>query len=185
MRTRINRIGSKYGRLTAIAETQTGKRSTHLWRCECGTEKEILTYNVVSGHVVSCGCYQKELLTKNASLLNRKPDGVAAFNHVYRNYKARANNRNMIFTLTEDQFKSIITKPCSYCGIEPSQEFASYKAKNSGVFLYNGVDRIDSNLGYVDGNVVPCCWICNRAKGELSTEKFLEWSKRVYEHNNT
>jgi hypothetical protein len=49
---------------------------------------------------------------------------------------------------------------CTYCG--------------GGLPLYGGgLDRKDSSLGYVVGNVVPCCYDCNTAKGStLSHDEF-------------
>jgi hypothetical protein len=38
----------------------------------------------------------------------------------------------------------------------------------------NGLDRVDNARGYESGNVVPCCDPCNRMKGTLSREAFLE-----------
>jgi len=184
MKKRQDLTGKRFGRLTAVKLIEDSKRSKHMWRCECGIEKEILTINVTSGHVVSCGCYLKEIAAKNASTRNRKPDGVAAFNHIYRGYKARANNRKQEFSLNEEQFRNLIIQPCYYCGIEPLHEYNVYKAKNSGTFLYNGVDRIDSSKGYTIDNTVTCCWMCNRAKGENSVKEFMDWSKRLYLYNN-
>lgn len=45
--------------------------------------------------------------------------------------------------------------------------------------LLNGIDRIDSDLGYVDGNVKSCCFICNRAKGNLSIIDFRKWIDNI------
>jgi hypothetical protein len=30
-------------------------------------------------------------------------------------------------------------------------------------------------MGYVPGNVVPCCHICNLAKKDMSYEEFISW----------
>lgn len=43
----------------------------------------------------------------------------------------------------------------------------------------NGIDRYDSAQGYVSGNVVPCCWPCNRAKGSSITEEFLAHVRKI------
>lgn len=29
-----------------------------------------------------------------------------------------------------------------------------------------GVDRLDSNRGYVPENMAPCCFVCNQIKGD-------------------
>jgi hypothetical protein len=39
---------------------------------------------------------------------------------------------------------------------------------------YCTVDRIDSSLGYVDGNVVLCRSIINRAKGQMSIGDWMD-----------
>ena len=40
----------------------------------------------------------------------------------------------------------------------------------NGQYLYNGIDRIDNKLGYIKGNMTPCCKICNHAKHDLTFE---------------
>ena len=54
-----------------------------------------------------------------------------------------------------------VTK-CQYCG--------SCRA--------NTIDRLESDEGYQQGNVVPACWRCNRMKGTLSLDVFL-WHVRA------
>src|ERR1700733_12505421 len=54
--------GRKFGRLTAIRKIGRDKYRGSLWevRCECGTEKTVLYRALVSGVVLSCGCYNKD-----------------------------------------------------------------------------------------------------------------------------
>lgn len=47
------------------------------------------------------------------------------------------------------------------------------------MFIYQGIDRVDSDKGYVTGNVLPCCRICNCAKGTLTKTEFECWAKRL------
>lgn len=53
--------GQTYGRLTAVRRTKTrtaGNRGAFwLFKCECGTEKEIRATSVKSGNTKSCGCF--------------------------------------------------------------------------------------------------------------------------------
>ena len=54
----------------------------------------------------------------------------------------------------------------------------------SGVSIrVNGIDRIDSNIGYTKENSVSCCKFCNTAKSTMSRDEFLKWIKKVYEYN--
>ena len=47
---------------------------------------------------------------------------------------------------------------------------------------HNGLDRIDSNLGYVSGNVVTCCTECNRMKLSMPYNYFINKIKDIYNH---
>ena len=51
------------------------------------------------------------------------------------------------------------------------------------IYLYSGIDRIDSNLGYLENNVVPCCKFCNFMKLNLTTEDFLNRIAKIYLKN--
>jgi hypothetical protein len=53
----------------------------------------------------------------------------------------------------------------------------------NGDFVYNGIDRIDSSIGYVEGNIVPCCKACNMAKNTMGQDEFMLWVERVYNHS--
>jgi len=37
-------------------------------------------------------------------------------------------------------------------------------------------------LGYVEGNVVPCCKDCNRAKWDLTVTEFADSIRRIHAH---
>jgi len=108
----------------------------------------------------------------------RLPQGEAAFGEIYANYKYQAKIRGIIFKLTKEQFRELITQNCAYCGIEPNQ-CQKYK---HGDFIYNGVDRMNRNKGYTADNSIPACIQCNRAKNKYSFIEFLAWIKRVYQH---
>ena len=48
------------------------------------------------------------------------------------------------------------------------------------VAKFNGIDRIDSNIGYTVNNCVPCCTICNHMKNDLTTDEFYNHIKLLY-----
>ena len=47
---------------------------------------------------------------------------------------------------------------------------------------HSGVDRIDSSKGYTKDNVVPCCGKCNRMKGDLPQDKWIQHLQKVLNH---
>ena len=53
-------IGQRFGQLTVIAFAgRTGTRYKYLCKCDCGKEKNVDKYNLISGHTKSCGCQSK------------------------------------------------------------------------------------------------------------------------------
>jgi hypothetical protein len=71
--------------------------------------------------------------------------------------KSNARRRGIEFTLTFEQYSSIVSEnKCLYCG---------------GPLPYrgSGIDRKHFEIGYVIGNCVPCCSRCNDLKGRLET----------------
>jgi hypothetical protein len=51
-----------------------------------------------------------------------------------------------------------------------------------GLFLRNGIDRLDNTIGYIEGNVVSCCDICNYSKHTKGYIEFLSWIDKVYKN---
>ncbi|NBK96464.1 MAG: hypothetical protein EOM50_00325 [Erysipelotrichia bacterium] len=91
--------------------------------------------------------------------------------NIFRSYTQNAKSRKIPWNLTEENFKEIITKPCTYCG-------DSYKKTEN--ITYSGIDRIDSKEGYNINNCVPCCKICNMMKNNLSVDMFLSKIKQIH-----
>lgn len=82
-------------------------------------------------------------------------------------YEYSAKRKNRIFNLTMEQFNAITSNVCFYCGLFT-------KNKN-----FTGIDRIDSNIGYLIENCVPCCSDCNEMKNDRTIEEFLNHIKDI------
>ena len=53
-------IGLRFGSLIVKAYIgRTGTRYKYLCKCDCGKEKTVDKYNLISGHTKSCGCQSK------------------------------------------------------------------------------------------------------------------------------
>lgn len=96
---------------------------------------------------------------------------------LWKRYIRGAKARNLDFTLSFKEFSKITSEPCYYCGTEPKQLSKS----TIDIYYYNGVDRVNSNNGYFYENCVPCCAICNKMKGTLTHNEFLEQCKHIEE----
>ncbi len=87
----------------------------------------------------------------------------------YRTLKGSACKRKYSVEIDFDEFCSIVSKCCIYCG-EDEQRI--------------GIDRIDNKIGYTLENSAPCCNPCNMMKKTMSVETFLSHISKIYKHNN-
>jgi len=181
--TRVDIAGQKYGSLLALEFSRRetlGKGYVYLWKflCNCGNVKEINRGNVTDGAQKTCGqCRGGVMLT---------PEG-ATRRSLYNSYKHRAHARGYEFSLKEDEFIAMTKMPCAICGLPPSQKFIQSHGKSGSVYfcLYTGIDRINNDLGYEEGNVRPCCKWCNLAKHAWTEEQFQDWLHRVIKFQNS
>jgi len=159
--------GKRFGKLLVLKECGKSNDRSIVWEClcDCGNTAKITSKSLMSQGTKSCGC------------LRRIEKGEANFNKLYRGYKGYSKRRNRLFELSVDDFRKLVTDNCFYCGTKPKQK--SYRQFSNGTFLFNGIDRIDNAKGYVKGNVKTCCFICNRAKGNMEYEEFLLWIKAI------
>ena len=105
------------------------------------------------------------------------PEGEAAFRALFKTYRYNAKTRGIAFLLSREQFRALTQQNCHYCGSEPLSVMRGVTYNRD--YVYNGVDRIDSALGYVPENCVPCCKFCNLAKAGGSYEDFVAYLNRV------
>jgi hypothetical protein len=173
--TFINMDGRKFGKLLVLKRIQNNKRGypRFLCRCDCGTEKEVDGAVLRSGRINSCGC---------AKFLphGKLPPGEGSFNNLYAQVKYNAKYRGLDFELSKEFFKWISKQPCHYCGVEPYQ--VHKQKRSNGSFVFNGIDRVDNNIGYIESNCVPCCGRCNYMKNSWSVEEIKDWIVTVYNH---
>lgn len=77
--------------------------------------------------------------------------------------KSSANTRKIEYKLTDEEAISIMNNPCFYCGDK----------------IPVGIDRIDSSVGYIKENCVPCCSTCNYMKRDFEQSYFILQCKKI------
>ena len=83
-----------------------------------------------------------------------------------------AKQRGIIVNYIEaEQIKKKMLDDCFYCGWHPLDEEP-----------LNGIDRVDSMIGYTDANTVGACAICNFMKREWSVTFFLNAISKIALH---
>lgn len=173
-----------------VNNSLNGKKNSKCWCvCECGNVKFILTQALKNGSTISCGCYKREKAMK-------EPQRASKF-FIYGSYKRNAINDGFEFDLTEEKLYSIIFRNCHYCGKEP-QPWSPYSRKGKNKNGYspetinrswinvNGIDRVNSKLGYSIDNCVSCCTECNLSKLNRTVTQFIAHAQRIvdFQKNN-
>lgn len=155
--------------------------------------------NSIQPHCIDCGknlsnyqakrcrSCQTKFMWLNKDLISygnrRKEKYIASFNRVYNNFIRSAKKRNHSFNLTREEVKFLFMQKCNYCGQEPSQYYSSHGKICNGIFKFNGIDRINSNIGYTKENSISCCKWCNWAKNSLSVQDFLNHITKIYNYS--
>lgn len=155
----IDLTGQKFGKLTVIKRGRNHRRLVHwLCKCDCGNMIKVASNCLRYGQTISCKCARTE---RAIAMGKRNYKGVAtAYGRLYKAYKYKAKKRNRVFSLDKKTFSGLISRPCYYCG--EIDKKSNYKTGEK--FNLNGIDRVDTSVGYIEGNVVSCCWKCNTAK---------------------
>lgn len=183
---RSDHSGERYGRLTlmAFSHYRDGTTDQHyLARCDCGTQLTVglsaIRQALKDSGNVSCGCYHAEVSRETNKQFRTDPATLMAKRVFYASYSDG--------DLTLEQFIALSQEPCHYCGRERTntRQYSdkvqvSEEWRNASSWSYNGLDRLDSTYPHNVNNVVSCCWMCNRAKGDTTVEQFREWLVRAY-----
>jgi hypothetical protein len=167
-------IGKRFGRLTVLRKTKRRQCGSVVWRClcVCGKIKDINGASLRYNRTLSCGCLMMEKGRENAK-------AEAARNKVWGSYKASAKARSLPFSLSPEHFDELIVGSCFYCGEGPKYESVAF---SGNVFVYNGIDRLDSSAGYFKENCVPCCRICNIMKRAIPLCDFIGLIRKIAKH---
>ena len=88
--------------------------------------------------------------------------------------KQSADSRGLVFDLKFKTVKKLLSaKKCFYTGVAFTSDGATIRT----------IDRVDSNLGYIDSNVVPCTVDINSKKSNLSMADITILYKKINMHN--
>lgn len=160
-------IGRRFGSWTVVGkETRQGR--TYLKTiCDCGNESIVGRTDLEKGKSTKC-------LQCGYQRYESQSVGLSAIMRVYRSYEQNARSKQREFSLSVEEFKDLIFKPCTYSGHPPMSIGRGY-SENASNIMYNGIDRIDNSKGYTIDNCVTCCYVCNRAKHSMKKDEWDSW----------
>lgn len=169
-------VGEVFGLLTTVrfanhSTTPSGQKVPMMeCVCECKTMSIASLWDLRSGKTKSCGS------RKHSEYEDRSEP---AFNMYYAHtYRSNAIRRGLAFELSKEDFRRLTQQSCFYCGAPPVARHRVTGLQTSTCTV-SGVDRVDNSVGYVVGNVVPCCSRCNHAKHTMSQSDFIALAHRI------
>lgn len=143
--------------------------------------------SVVFSKSKSCGCERHKAgpgkVMGPKTMPWQLPKGEAARRLLVAQYKRSATSRNLPFELSDQEISTLFKGHCRYCGRHETSVCKGL-GRTSGDYHYVGVDRVDPNLGYIKGNVVPYCWTCNMMKNTLTESDFLGHVSLIHSNTN-
>lgn len=122
----------------------------------CGFEKKYFEFSKNKTMLDGLNGRCKQCCVKDTQAYHHTINGF------YSQYKNNAKRRGYVFEISKEEFQILKSKPCHYCGEQSS-----------------GIDRKNNTIGYIVGNCLPCCAVCNRMKMNLEYNHFLNKCKQI------
>eukprot|EP01084_Bolivina_argentea_P294993 507744_1 len=85
----------------------------------------------------------------------------------FAQYRGSAKRRGKKFELTRQLFDEITKENCYLCD------------KRNSATHHNGIDRVNNEKGYVEGNMKSCCGTCNYMKNEFELSVFIDHCHKI------
>lgn len=150
--------GQAFG-LWSVLKRDLEKDRYYICRCECGFQKSVIGSSLRNGTSKHC----------RAGHHYKKPGDLATKNRAYHNHLACAKRRKIKTFLSFEDFISIASRLCVYCG-NTSNRKDHYKM---GVPL-NSVDRKDNEPFYKLSNSQSTCFDCQIGKSTMTHLEFID-----------
>ncbi len=164
-------VGNIFGQLTVddIVKFHNGSRNVCMAKCtcSCGETKLVKISHLTSGKTRSCGCANKLFKVGNQS---HKWKGCGDIPAGYWNRVVRqATERGIEITVSIEHASAILEQQNGQCALTglPIQFRQRWNTTAS-------VDRIDSEKGYIPGNIQWLHKDVNLMKNKFSLQRFLE-----------
>lgn len=158
----------------------SGKRHSGsiVWLVECiycGNKRKLDKYHMERNK--SCGC-QKNGIIKRANYKGYQLISGSYWNSIKKN----ASSRGLELSITKEYIWELYLKQSKRCALSGADiHFPEQFVHHDGTA---SLDRIDSSVGYIEGNVQWLHKDVNFMKQQFSEERFIEWCKKISIYND-
>lgn len=146
-----------------------------LCRCDCGSEMMTTSHHLREGHTKSCGCLQREVVTKHGQCSTIKSNTYSSWDHMVQ----RCTNPNL------KQHEDYGGRGIRVC--DRWKEFKNFLEDMGKCPFRYSIDRIDNNKGYYKKN---CRWATRKQQARNTrrnrliiyngkTQCITAWSQEV------
>lgn len=128
-------------------------------------------------------CKECVLLISKSRHISSYKDKIEKKHSSFKNYISSLLNhcskRNKDFNIDIQYLLDIYEKQNGMCNISGIKMTYNYGEKNTNI----SIDRIDSNKGYVKGNINLVCYIVNIMKNQFSLMDLIDFCEKIVYYN--
>jgi len=168
---KIQLTGKIFGELQVIGPSESSRNGASKWhcRCSCGNETTVYSSHLLRGNTTSCGHIMRRSGARNFKGVGDMPKSY--FSSVQRGAMGGKGRKPISFDITMEYIWEIFVEQRGFCAL--SNLPIDFKSKTASL------DRVDSSLGYVEGNLQWLHKDINMMKRHYSTEYFKYLCKLI------
>lgn len=176
--------GQKFGKLTAVKDVERSRNGHVRWLCwcECGGTKSVLSTHLVQGNIKHCGCVKRPTGPKHKQWTGCGDISGGFWHQIKRGANGEKGRRKIDFKITIEYAWDLFKKQEAKCAISG----VGINLNRSSTSKYTGtasLDRIDSSIGYIEGNVQWVHKDINRMKNNYDQNYFIGMCKKIALNN--
>lgn len=139
------------------------------WSCKCFSCGKIRSYTR-KAHAVSS--YNLNSRCKKCSAADRSNSASVGWSRrVYNKYMKSAISRGITWDISEEYMRGVFNGKCALTGWDISTRYNESTAS---------LDRINSNIGYIEGNIQWVHSMVNMSKNKYSQDDFINMCSSVH-----
>lgn len=173
-------VGKRFGKL--VVEMEHSKtRNGHIrfvCTCDCGKKSNVLGTHLRQGNTKSCGCDMYKSGSRNKMWTGIGDlSGDFWHNHVVRSAAGVKGRRKIELSITKEYAWDLFLKQNKKCAL--TNEILIFPKSHSDKSWTASLDRINSEIGYLEGNVQWVHKNVNMMKNKFTQEYFIQTCSKI------